>query len=288
MLLKYITIFIILTLTLFSYQGEGNGKNRQEAIYHALSDIASQISVSVNSSTTINKRATKEDYNREIKNMISIEIPKISFQNYHIIEESQKGTNYFVKLEIDRKILADTHTKKLEQKLNSLSQKINAYTSKWKRYTILKKIEIDELFVSLGLIHAIDSKYDTNSFLKQIKELEREKNNYIKQLSFQIESSNSQVKEITSNVLNRQDLPISTNGNLILKINLSQIKKTQLNKQHIGTTRAVISIEENNQNIFSQTVKLSATSFMDDEYYLWEGIFKELEKALNKIFKEEL
>jgi len=287
MFLRYFNIFLIFTLTLFAYKGEGTGKTKEEAIYSALNSIASQISISINSTTIINKRATNQEYTREIKDMINVEIPKISFQNYHILKESKKGSNYFTKLEIDNKTLANTHIKRLEQSLNSLSQKIGAYSSKLKRYSILKKIDIGKLFLSLELIHAIDLRYDISSFTNKIEGFEKEKNSYIKQLSFQVKSNNSRVGEIAKNILNVQDLVISIDGNLILEINLAQIEKTQLDDQYIATTRANITINENNQNIFSQTIKLSATSYIS-EHYLLEGIFKQLEKKLNRVFEDIL
>ena len=272
---------LILTFNLFAYQGEGRGVSRQEAIYSALSNIASQISVSVDSTTIINKKATNKEYSREVKNMINVEIPKISFQNYHILEESKNGSNYVVKLEIDRKNLANSHIKRLKRRVNSLSQKIGAYSSKLKRYSILKKIDIENLFLSLELVHAIDLEYDTDFFANRIEELEREKNSYIKQLSFQIKSNNSRVREIASNVLSGEDLVISTNGNLILQINLGQMEKNRINKQYIGTTRVVVTIDENHQKIFSKIIRLSSTSFIS-EHYLLEGIFKQLERELTK------
>jgi hypothetical protein len=68
-----------------AYQGVGNGKSRQEAINFALNDIASQISISISSSTTVSKISTNSDYFREVQNIVNTDIAQVSFQNYSIL-----------------------------------------------------------------------------------------------------------------------------------------------------------------------------------------------------------
>ena len=283
---RIIIVLLILTIDIFAYQGVGYGKNRQEAINLALSDIASQISILVDSSTTINKRATNSDYTKEVQSMIHTKIPKISFQNYYIVEERQ-DKNYFVRLEVDSKALASTYAKKLDRELKSISQQLNAYSSKFKKYSILKKVQIERLFLSMELICAIDSTYDIGSFKSQIEELTQKRDNYIKSLSFQVVSNNQQVKEVAEELLNSMGLVGSPNGNIEFSINLGKIVKQKFDGQYTGKTYATVKIVENGKTILSRRVKLFGQTYISQEY-LMDRILKKLEKKLDEILKEIL
>ena len=283
---RIIIALSILTINLFAYQGVGYGKNRQEAINLALSDIASQISISIDSSTTINKRATNNDYTREVKDKIHTEIPQISFQNYHIIEE-KKDKSYFVRLEVDDKTLASTYAKKFNRELKSILQQLNAYSSKFKKYSIVKKVQIEKLFLSMELIYAIDSTYDISSFNSQIEYFNQEKNDYIKSLSFHIVSNNQQVKEVAEGLLNSMGLIGSSNGNIEFNINLGKIIKKKFDGQYTGKTYAMVKIVENRETILSKRVKIFGQTYISQEY-LMDRILKQLEKKLDGILKEIL
>lgn len=280
-----ITLLILIT-DIFAYQGVGYGKNRQEAINLALNDVASKISISIDSTTTVSKITTNSDYIREVQNIVNAEIPKISFQNYHILEE-KKDKDYFIRLEVNGKTLASTYAKKLDRELNGISQELNAYSSKFKKYSILKKTQIEKLFLSMELIYAIDSTYDISSFSSQIEHFSQEKNDYIKALSFYVQSNNQQAKEIVDGLLNKMGLIGSSNGNIEFNINLGKIIKKKFDGEYTGKTYAIVKIVENQQTILSRRVNLFGQTSISQEY-LMDRILKQLEKKLDGILKEIL
>ena len=286
MVLKFILLYFF-TINLFAYQGEGEGKSREEAIYSALSDIASQISISIDSTTVVNRRTSTEHYSRDIQSMIRVELPKIVFRNYKILEQGKKSSRYFVRLEIDSKLLASSHAQALTRRLNLLKQKLNSYSSILKRYGILKKANIQQIWLSLELLHAIDLNYNIDSFTKQIEQLTIDKSDYLKRLSFSIQSNNKEIKSVTNNILSTKGVIGLSAGIIVLKINFGGVEKSKILAQYIGTSRVNIDIFENGELILSQNLKLTATSIIG-EHYLFQNILKDFEEKFLRVIEEVL
>jgi len=286
MVLKFILLYFF-TINLFAYQGEGEGKSREEAIYSALSDIASQISISIDSTTVVNRRTSTEHYSRDIQSMIRVELPKIVFRNYKILEQGKKSSRYFVRLEIDSKLLASSHAQALTRRLNLLKQKLNSYSSILKRYGILKKANIQQIWLSLELLHAIDLNYNIDSFTKQIEQLTIDKSDYLKRLSFSIQSNNKEIKSVTNNILSTKGVIGLSAGIIVLKINFGGVEKSKILAQYIGTSRVNIDIFENGELILSQNLKLTATSIIG-EHYLFQNILKDFEEKFQRVIEEVL
>jgi len=275
----------MLITDIFAYQGVGYGQTRQEAINSALNDIASQISISINSSTTVHKISSTTDYSKEVQNIINTEIPEIAFQNYSILED-KKAKEYFIRLEVNGTKLAATYARELDRKLEDITQQLNSYSSKFKKYSVLKNAGIRKLFLSMKLIYAIDSTYNISSYKQQIKYLNQEKNRYINELSFVLHSNNQKVRESVSSLLNNMGLIGSSNGNIVFNINLGNIVKKKFDAKYTGKTYAMIEIIENQKVIYSKRVKLFGETYIEE--YLIDRILKQLEKKLDKVLKEIL
>ena len=284
---QLLTLLLMVQTILFSYEGEGLGLTKQEAIYSALSDIASQVSISIDSTTTVNKRATMDSYSRDIQNMIHVELPKMVFQNYKILEQKKEKNQYFVKLKIDAKELASNHARILNRRLKLLKQKLNTYNSKAKKYGILKEANIEKMWLSLELLHAMDLSYVINDLTKEIEQFTYDESRYLKELTFLVQSNNQEVQNIASTLLSHQGLIGSSKGAVVLKIAIGAVEKSNISGQYIGTAVANIKMIENGQLLLSRSLKLSATSVIS-EHYLMQKILQQFKEKLQTILEKVL
>jgi len=284
---QLLTLLLMVQTILFSYEGEGLGLTKQEAIYSALSDIASQVSISIDSTTTVNKRATMDSYSRDIQNMIHVELPKMVFQNYKILEQKKEKNQYFVKLKIDAKELASNHARILNRRLKLLKQKLNTYNSKVKKYGILKEANIEKMWLSLELLHAMDLTYVIDGLTKEIEQFTYDESRYLKELTFLVQSNNQEVQNIASTLLSHQGLIGSSKGAVVLKIAIGAVEKSNISGQYIGTAVANIKMIENGQLLLSRSLKLSATSVIS-EHYLMQKILQQFKEKLQTILEKVL
>lgn len=281
----YLILFLGLTLYLPAYQGQGEGATRQEAINIALQSVASQISTTISSKLKIIKESNRDNYSKNIEQIINADTIKISFNNYHIIKESKNNKGYFVILNVDNKKLANSYATHLKQTLETISNKLQQ-PSIFKRYLILKKYNINELFSKIYLIESIDPTYpNIQTYKQKIEALEMMKIEYQKRLVFQINSNNSSAKDIASTLLHQASFTTSNFGKLLFNINLSPLIVTYIDKEFLGTSKATIKIVENSHTILSKTISLSGTSYISKQY-LMEEILKDLEVKLKETLEE--
>jgi hypothetical protein len=98
---KIILLFItILYLNATIYYGEGSGNSYAEAKRKALEDIASQISVVIDSKIEETQSAENNKYKKNFK-VHSIQKVKVNLEDYEIVEKRRENNKFFVKIKYD-------------------------------------------------------------------------------------------------------------------------------------------------------------------------------------------
>ncbi len=98
---KIILLFItILYLNATIYYGEGSGNSYAEAKRKALEDVASQISVVIDSKIEETQSAENNKYKKNFK-VHSIQKTKVNLEDYEIVEKIKKDNQFFVKIKYD-------------------------------------------------------------------------------------------------------------------------------------------------------------------------------------------
>jgi hypothetical protein len=98
---KIILLFItILYLNATVYYGEGSGKSYAEAKRKALEDVASQISVVIDSKIEETQSVKNDKYHKNFK-VHSIQKTKVKLEDYEIVEKRKENNQFFVKIKYD-------------------------------------------------------------------------------------------------------------------------------------------------------------------------------------------
>jgi hypothetical protein len=98
---KIILLFItILYLNATIYYGEGSGNSYAEAKRKALEDVASQISVVIDSKIEETQSVKNDKYHKNFK-VHSIQKTKVNLEDYEIVEKRKENNQFFVKIKYD-------------------------------------------------------------------------------------------------------------------------------------------------------------------------------------------
>jgi len=156
------------------YYGTGEGDTKEEAQNSALSQIASQISVTIkstfNSQQNLSIAHGNETYSSEIKKKVESTVKAIRFSNFETTEIDLINGRYYLLVRVDRDALYNSKLKKLKLLDNEIK-------TMWKRYqmlsffeklTLAKKLnqKIEDVRVMFPILSAINSKFNETPYSK--------------------------------------------------------------------------------------------------------------------------
>lgn len=154
--------------------GVGEGKTLQEAKNSALNDIASRLSVTINS--TINQYKQSVSYNNSLgsyqKNItenINVEVKAIKFTNA-TIEQSQAAANsIFVLMKVSKQELFNTYKTEFDLSENTINSTLLANKTKplLEQISTLQTLNetIEKARSQALILNAINNAFDSNSYL---------------------------------------------------------------------------------------------------------------------------
>jgi hypothetical protein len=284
-ILKIFILFILLNSTLFSYDGIGQGKDRQESILLALKNIAGQITNTINSTTIIQKEATESSYLRYIKQTLHSDIAKVTFSGYDIIEERPMKYYYFVKLRVNKDKLVSIYNYRLNRSLESIDEKLKNTSSTFKQYSIVKEFNLNSLYAQMDLIFIIDRNYNA------IKAYKDRLDYFIsilnKSFDVNIESNNERAKSVITNILTQKGFSESSSGKIYFKVRLSPFNEYKYKNGDFSVSSNIyISIIENGKTILTKSFPLTGGQI--DKYYAKQIFFEKLDKEIQKHIKDIL
>ena len=284
MVLRVIILLLFFLSSLLAYQGKGEGDTREEALARALSDISSQIYITIDSELTIRKEATSKSYSREVIDSLKSKVAEVSFGGYDIVKDEKIGNRYVIVLDVDPRALARQYRKRLQKSITRIKERLGEESSSFRKYKIIKKNNIQELEAELDFIELIDTEI---SIEKEKKELKEYRTITDRPIEFMVVSNQDELKEIVKNILNKEGFITIPRSRVSFKINLAPIEQTKLYQQYIGTTKATIEIIDGSKIISSRSFKLSGTSRVSKSY-VKEDILNNLEKSLMNSLKDIL
>lgn len=160
------------------FYGVGKGRSKEEAKNTALNDIASRISVTIQSTLSSEKeqRISKgeESFISNSQQNLLAQVKAMEFSNYIISDMViQEGFTY-VLVNVDRKALYHKNKKKLDSKMSVLQAKWGRYNTlhAFNRFDEIKQIKslIDEVQVKLPIITAISDKFKDEEYRKKLED----------------------------------------------------------------------------------------------------------------------
>jgi len=266
------------------YQGKGSGNNRAEALSQALNDAASQVTVSIKSESISNTEIVNSIGKHKFIEKLKSKVKETLFYGYKIVYDEYKNGFYKIVLLVNKKELANRYAQNLEHTLTPLEEKLKYSSSNFKKYIVVKKHNINDLYAQLNLINIIDKSYDVSEYDMQFKK-------YFKILSksivFSLMGNSSETLSITKSFLNDKGFSVSSKGSITFNIELSPIETSKLYHEYVGTANVRVTINDKSKSIFSKIFRLSGTSTLS-EHYVKEDILNNLKQKLNEELKEIL
>jgi hypothetical protein len=254
--------------TLF-YYGVGEGRTKQEAVTNALNEIASKVSVSIQSSfssiTNVNKIGKDTNYIKHITNNVQNKVKKIEFSSYKVVKFKMLSANkYIVSIAVNRLDNAqlmldkiDTNIEKYNQILNS--NKLNVAT-RLKNYMKISDTIDKELLPNCFIVKSLNDSGDTDSSIKKLLDIKLKISNFKNGLVFNIVGNNiSGYKEIISELLTKNKLTVARKSNIDIKLSVNESNINSLG-YYIKKVKVVISIISNNKLIATKVIVVGGKS----------------------------
>ena len=280
-MVRLIILLIMTISSLFSYEGIGKGKDRQESILLALNNVAGQITSTISSSISIRKEATEESYLRDIKQTLHSDIAKVNFNGYEIIEEKPIKYNYFVKLKVDKEKLLLMYDYRLSHNLESIDEKLKSTSSTFKQYSIVKESNLNSLYIHMELMFAIDKNHPIKEYKKSLDYFRSILN---KSFDVNIESNNERAKSVVKNILTKKGFSESANSKISFKVKLSPFNERKYkNGEFSVSSNVYISVMESEKSILTKSFHLTGGDL--DKYYAKQTFFEKLDKEIQKHIK---
>ncbi len=265
------------------YYGVADGINKTDAINNALNQIASKISVTIESNFESSRYVDNENLNEFSKSEIKNKVAKINFNNYTILKEQKVGNSYVVSLKVNRLTLAKNMEEKIENSLSNISSKLDAnyknIVQKLRNYSDAKQ-KLKELEKDVFLASSISSSVDLKEYLDTIHKLNKKILKFKNSISFKIDGD-SNYKNVLSELINEKGYKVKNyNSNLYLKIS---VKKTHITAVGYKIAKGVINIkviDKNNNSIVGQKRLVVGGKSLSG--------FKQADEFMLKTFKQKL
>ncbi len=172
----------------------GEGSERDEAVAHALSNMASTLSVSVSSqyeSVTTERQGTRNNYDKSVTSAVQSEVAKIRISNYEVLQSEEYGFREFlVLISASRSALFEGIKNDLDQQFAQfkLSEKNlkNANALKRLKFYLHVKEELSHLSDTLNVLKALRQSFDAASYLDEKARLDGARMALHKSVSFEV------------------------------------------------------------------------------------------------------
>ncbi len=233
--------------------GLGDGKNQEEAVKNALSNLASRLSVTVESQyevdTTI-KQGSSNSFAQTSKRNLKSDVAKIRISNYEIEKtEQMKYNHYIVLVRSDKEKFYNGLLKELDVKLSRAEEqkKLHATSNILKQYTFLKETMegMKESMTAILVLNTLNEAFDDKAYLGRIEAMNREFDSVSKRINFVVkgDSASSGMIEPIRVALTDSGLkvaPSTNNDSLIVQIST---RSEQTSGMGFIIARMVVNIE---------------------------------------------
>lgn len=180
--------------------GVGEGKTLQEAKNSALNDMASRLSVTLDSSINQYKQSvsfnTTQSYQKKITENINVEVKAINFTNASIEHSEVVANSFFVLAKVNRQELFNSYKNAFdlsESTVNSTVQNSKNKPILERIYTLQAALPTIEKATSQAIIlSAINTQFDSNRYLMKYTTISNDISTLKDQLKIKIATNLSQ------------------------------------------------------------------------------------------------
>ncbi|MBN2782980.1 MAG: LPP20 family lipoprotein [Campylobacterales bacterium] len=250
------------------YYGLGEGSSKEDAIAIALNDIASKLSITVESKRTIQTNISthneRENYTQISNNEIKNEVGKVEFSSYEVKRYEQMPENrHFVLVAIDRVKNANMASQKIASKIDSYKKELSMDSSNIvSKLKALNKIsgEINtQTLRECDVLKALSYSDEVDGYIKTLKTIDTKIAEYKNKITFFI-SADDAYKNVLMEKLSSKGYSVVDDG---AKVNLHlYVLETQLYVMgnHIYKANIEITATADNKVVGKKTLTVGAKS----------------------------
>ena len=238
--------------------GVGESETKKGATAIALNEVASKITVEIESSYSINTQMSGTKYTKSIKRNIKNNIKKIEFTNYKIIKEKVLNNNrYVVLVQVDRLDLASALKIKIDNKIKKfrsiVSTKYSNFTHKLKE---LKKIQksIESLKSDIFILNSLDEMMNIKPLLKSLEKIESKIESIKNKTTINVKSDNNDdYAKVLSSIITKEGFSIvSNNATLNITIKSKEQKINSMGNKIIKASLEIVVLDKNKKQILGK------------------------------------
>jgi len=275
--------------TLFLY-GTGEGKSLQEAKNSALNDMASRLSVTLDSTLNQNKRLVsntlqKEVYEKKLTQNITLKVKEINFTNASLEHSQVVGNSFFVQMRVNRQELFNHQKEQFvlnENHINTILEQ-NSTLPILEQIYALEKLEptLEKATSQALILTALDNTFQSNNYVQKYHNIALKKESLKQNLRIKL-SSNLNQKHFANELiqlLNQEGYKISSDEqNLEIRLN-STVNYSVAMGWHIAKTTTVIAVISQGKIVSNHIINSVGRSSSSQENAL---------VSASKYFKKEL
>ncbi len=256
--------------------GIGSGITIEEAKKVALSDIASQIRVSVSSSTISTMRDdSRIGYERGLIQDISNKVEDTIIPSYNVLKsENLQDGRFIVLISVEKIVLIDQYNTELST-INS--QITNSYNNYLDSQDILKKrlylehtiVLSRKAIILSSILSSLSTKVNIQNYINNMERYQEQLDKNTRQINFTIEGDDKDIKEIIQKNLNFQGFNVQfghkNENTLIVGFSSKEFHNTIFDENIIKLT-IVIQLKNNNNNITrTNVIEINGSSIINKE-----------------------
>ena len=206
--------------------GTAQGHTLEEATRNALADAAARLMVSISSNSTSLLEENQLGINEELRQKVTQNVEKISFNNFQTSRSDKMGSNFFIEVKIKRVPFINDQKERLifvEKKIDNLEKNSIGTNSIQRRNSLIKIIDLSkEVELKSRILAGAGENINLNQKLDKISYFEDQLERVSNKTEFYFDTkSPKELTNIIRNGLTKKQLKIalrrnSSNPNQIL------------------------------------------------------------------------
>ncbi len=252
--------------------GVGEGTDLKSAKAGAFNDMASRLSVEVNSKYEQIKVATAKSYSKNVKEQINLEVKRIGFTNSKVANSAVRGLKTYILMSVSRQELFNKIAGELRSG-DSIIRNIEHYSQKHsslERMLSLKSMlpQVKKAISQVKLLKVLDSKFDSLSYLSRYDKIFIEINEIDRNLAFSLKNSLHELyqNEVASKIA-KSGYKVSEKSDLVIEIKVDESHQKSKG-WNVYTHRVTVYLKSNGKILSSQIIKSKGISVNRQKAYM--------------------
>ena len=207
--------------------GVGEGVDLKSAKAVALNDMASRLSVAVDSKYEQTKMATATSYNKNVKEQINLEVKKINFTNSKVVNSTVRGQKTYILMSVNRQELFNKIQGELQSE-DSTIKNIEYHSqnhSSLERMLTLKSMlpQIKKAILKVNILKVLKTNFDSSSYLNRYAKIPVEIDEINRNLAFSIKNSLHELyqNEVASQIA-KSGYKVSEKSDLVIELKVDE------------------------------------------------------------------